>query len=69
MISIYAVNLESQSKFGCESLEKKEEYAQSRKQYQEQRRKIDNYEDQYFHLVDELNGYDTEGNLLKKWHE
>ena len=49
-------------------MKKKEECFQSRKQLQEQRRKIDNYQDQSFYLLDKLNAFDTDGNLIRNWN-
>ena len=69
IIGTYTMDLGSQGKFGCESIEKKEEFAQIRKQFQEEKRKIDNYQDQYFHLLNKLNEFDTDSNLIRKWHK
>ena len=67
VLAIFTMDLGSQGKFGCESVEKKEEYAQSRKQFQETRRKIDNYQDEYFCLLPKLIANGAESRLIKKW--
>ena len=69
VIGIYTMDLGLQGKFGCESLKRKEEYAQARKEYQETKRKIDNFQDEYFCLKPKLIAKGIDYKLMKKWNK